>query len=259
MTAKTQKPKQAAHAGKPVIEKAVESGALKPEPEKKSERNFELERMIFFSDAVFAIAITLLILEVRLPKLPVQASSAELWHTLKPFAVKFFGFILSFFFIGIMWAKHLRMFKFLKAYNTAIIVLNLVFLFFIVCFPFSVSAFSANEGKAQNILIPLLFYLANISLVTIALAGISFYLFRLKPACLVEGFEPEKKYFLAESIVQSVVVTLVFCGMIFSYGLSMENSYRNAAMLWVMAVLLGLSRIYLKRYKRKLKTREAIP
>ena len=255
MTAKTQIPKQAEHAGKPVLENAVATGALKPEPEKKSERNFELERMIFFSDAVFAIAITLLILEVRLPKLPVQASSAELWHTLKPFAVKFFGFVISFFFIGVMWTKHLRMFKFLKAYNTTIIVMNLIFLFFIVCFPFSVSAFSEGEGTVQNIGTALLFYLANISLVTIALAGISFYLFRRQPGYLIDGFEPEKKYMLAENIVQAVVITLVFLGLILSYGLSMESSYRNAIMLWMMAVLLGLSRIYLKRYKRKLKAR----
>src|ERR1700755_1121993 len=103
--------------------------------EKKTEleKEFELERLILFSDAVFAIAITLLIIEIKFPELPPgQRTPSDLFEMFKPTLVQFVGFCVSFLIIGISWAGHLKMFRYLKSYDNGVIVRNLISLFFIV-------------------------------------------------------------------------------------------------------------------------------
>ncbi|HEX8461083.1 MAG TPA: TMEM175 family protein, partial [Segetibacter sp.] len=112
--------------------------------EAELKKEFELERMILFSDAVFAIAITLLIIEIKFPEIEKGATTEEILHLFKPVAIRFAGFILSFCLIGVMWARHLKIFKYLKTYNNGIIRHNLVFLFFIVCLPFSASGLTEH-------------------------------------------------------------------------------------------------------------------
>src|SRR5436305_1260155 len=95
-------------------------------------KEFELERLILFSDAVFAIAITLLIIDIKFPELPeknVQGNTIEL---MKPTILSFVAFAMSFFFIGRIWSKHLRLFSLLRKYDQGLISRNLLFLFFIV-------------------------------------------------------------------------------------------------------------------------------
>lgn len=60
-----------------------------------------LERLVFFSDAVFAIAITLLALEIRLPALPEAVSDAQLRDALVGLAPKYLSYVISFLVIGI--------------------------------------------------------------------------------------------------------------------------------------------------------------
>src|ERR1700733_14657654 len=91
-------------------------------------KEFELERMILFSDAVFAIAITLLIIEIKFPEISKGATTHDIYISFKPVIMRFLGFMLSFFFIGVMWARHLKLFKYLRTYNSGVIVRNLVFI-----------------------------------------------------------------------------------------------------------------------------------
>ena len=108
--------------------------------DKTIHREFELERMILFSDAVFAIAITLLIIEIKFPELPEgYKQSLDLFKMFKPTLVQFLGFIVSFFFIGMSWAGHLKLFRYLRAYDNGVIFRNLFSLFFVVAFPFAAS------------------------------------------------------------------------------------------------------------------------
>lgn len=101
------------------------------------ERNqFQIERMILFSDAVIAIAITLLIIELKLPEIHERGAVAFL-HALEQIAYKFVGFVFSFFLIGVYWIVHHRLFGFVVHYNAKLIWLNLFLLFFIVIMPFT--------------------------------------------------------------------------------------------------------------------------
>ena len=100
-------------------------------------REFQLERMILFSDAVFAIIITIMVLEMRVPEGIKHANSERLHEMIIDLLRKFGGYILSFFIVGAFWIKHLKLFSYLKDYTQKLIILNLLFLFFISLFPFA--------------------------------------------------------------------------------------------------------------------------
>lgn len=104
------------------------------------------ERVLFFSDAVFAIVITLLVLEIKVPHIANPAPAAinsELLHMVP----KFVGFICSFFVIGLLWFEHHRIFRYINNYNAGLIWRNLIFLLFISFLPFPTALFSEYPGS----------------------------------------------------------------------------------------------------------------
>jgi uncharacterized membrane protein len=96
-----------------------------------------LERLLFFSDAVFAIAITLLVIEIRVPALPHGAGDAELGASLVGLIPRVVGFVTSFFLIGQTWVEHHRIGRQLLGYDRGLLWKNLGFLFFVASMPFS--------------------------------------------------------------------------------------------------------------------------
>jgi uncharacterized membrane protein len=101
-----------------------------------SEQNaLSFERIVFFSDAVFAIVITLLVLEIKVPHLK-EFSESALNESLLHLIPKFVGFLASFFIIGLMWFEHHRIFQFIKGYDSGLIWRNLFFLLSISFIPF---------------------------------------------------------------------------------------------------------------------------
>lgn len=106
--------------------------------EKPGERSFELERIVFFSDAVYAIAITLLAIELKVPELPYD-DTAELYRALLSEWPRFLAFSFSFWIIAIYWVAHHRYFRYIKRYDDRLIMLNLLMLFFIALIPFTTS------------------------------------------------------------------------------------------------------------------------
>jgi uncharacterized membrane protein len=96
----------------------------------------ELERLIFFSDAVFAIVMTLLVLEVRVPEVPPDLAAAELPGKVLDLWPKFFSYVLSFLVIGIYWIAHHQTFRYVMSYDRTLLWLNLLFLLSISFIPF---------------------------------------------------------------------------------------------------------------------------
>ena len=127
-------------------------------------KEFQLERLILFSDAVFAIAITLLVIEIKVPEIHENISDKALLHSLGHLVPKFLGFIISFMLIGLYWTIHHRMFGFVTAYDRRLLVLNLIFLFFIALMPFSTGFYSEYAGPElfrKQLKIPMTFYVLN--------------------------------------------------------------------------------------------------
>jgi len=127
-------------------------------------KEFQLERMILFSDAVFAIAITLLVIEIKIPEEHEAVSDKKLLYALGHLIPKFIGFFISFMLIGIYWTVHHRMFGFVTNYTRKLLLLNLVFLFFVALMPFSTGFYSEYAGPdliRHQLKVPLTFYVLN--------------------------------------------------------------------------------------------------
>jgi uncharacterized membrane protein len=130
-------------------------------------KEFQLERLILFSDAVFAIAITLLIIEIKVPDIHENVSDGILLEQLGHLIPKFVGFLVSFLLIGLYWTVHHRMFGFVTSYDARLRFLNLLFLFFIVLMPFSTGFYSEYAGSdlfKKQLKVPMTFYVLNFSL-----------------------------------------------------------------------------------------------
>ena len=126
-------------------------------------KEFQLERIILFSDAVFAIAITLLVIELKVPEIETaELTEGKLLQALAHMFPKFFGFIISFMFIGIYWTVHHRLFGYVINFTPKLLKLNLLFLFAVALMPFSTAFYS--EYLMKHVLTPVIFYTANIIL-----------------------------------------------------------------------------------------------
>ncbi len=126
------------------------------------------ERIEAFSDGVFAIAITLLILSVAVPELSTQEIlKGQLIPHLISLWPKFLSYIISFSVIGIFWVGHHIMFGYIKRSDRVLMWLNIILLMIISFIPFP-AALMGEYGKEQ---ISIIIYGG-----TLVLAGLAFKL-----------------------------------------------------------------------------------
>ncbi len=90
------------------------------------------ERLQAFSDGVFAIAITLLVIEIHVP----QAPEGELWRALLDQWPSYAAYLVSFAIIGIMWVNHHALMAFVARVDRPLLFLNLLLLLFVALLPF---------------------------------------------------------------------------------------------------------------------------
>lgn len=103
----------------------------------------ETARVEAFSDGVYAIAITLLILEIKIPQpgpVPLSIQLLRQWPS-------YVSFVISFAFIGIMWINHHRMFTHIKRCDNGLLILNLLLLLGVCAVPFPTSVLAAHLGQ----------------------------------------------------------------------------------------------------------------
>jgi uncharacterized membrane protein len=104
--------------------------------------HLEYDRVLFFSDAVFAIAITLLVVDLRVPDVVLNPG-----HQLYAARFRILGFAISFLVIGLFWMGHHRLFRYITALDRPIIFLNLLFLGTIAFLPYPTSLLFASSTK----------------------------------------------------------------------------------------------------------------
>lgn len=122
------------------------------------------ERTVFFSDAVFAIAMTLLVLDLRV-ELPEHPSVQQINEAMIEQIPAFISFLLSFILVGVNWINHHRRFNGIMSYDGRLQQLNLLFLFFIVFMPVPTSLLFANSGSPW----PVVLYALTVAAISLTL------------------------------------------------------------------------------------------
>ena len=112
----------------------------------------EVERLTAFTDGVMAIAITLLVLDIRLPRPAGGLDDAALMADLLAIWPQYFGYALSFLVIGNFWVGHTRRLRTLKSVDGGLLWLNILFLLTIGFMPFATSVLSETAGRVATIL-----------------------------------------------------------------------------------------------------------
>ena len=108
-------------------------------PKQKKGVFFATNRIEALTDGVFAIVMTLLVLELRIPEIADSAVPAELPQRILELWPKFLSYIVSFVVLGIMWISHHRTFHYIKRSDNRLLWVNLAFLMLVALVPFSTS------------------------------------------------------------------------------------------------------------------------
>lgn len=104
-----------------------------------SDTVFDKSNLTNFSDAVIAIAITLMVLELKLPVKPGEDINADFLSLLNSEVPVFISFIVSFFVIASLWYSYHRFMKYVVRLDRQTVTLNIVLLLFIAFLPFPTS------------------------------------------------------------------------------------------------------------------------
>jgi len=103
-------------------------------------------RLVSFSDAVFAITVTLLVLEIRPP-----ADYSDLLHGLVALWPSYLAYALTFLFIGQVWANHHVMFDHIRAADRVILLLNTLLLMIVAFLPFATSVLAGAVRSGHGL------------------------------------------------------------------------------------------------------------
>jgi uncharacterized membrane protein len=200
-------------------------------------KRFQIERLILFTDAVFAIAITLLIIEIKVPHPDHEITNGELWNLMLHQIPEWVGFLISFSVIGVYWNAHHRTFGYVEDYDGRLIFLNFLFLMTIVVMPYTTALYSEHFGKDAAFGV----YCFNVA----ATGGMQILLWRhiSNPRRgLSQPLDPvERAYYLTRSVIPPLVFLLAF-------ALSFVNGWVARMIFPVIFLLMFFAR---KRYERR--------
>ncbi len=119
---------------------------------------FDKSRVISFCDAIFSIAITLLVLEIAIPNYKIVEEHGT-WKVLQNRIPSFIGLVVSFFVTALYWVAHMRITKYVSTIDSKLLWINILLLFFIVLLPFS-TAFYVGGFTLTG---PFAFYCFNLA------------------------------------------------------------------------------------------------
>ncbi|HRY97890.1 MAG TPA: TMEM175 family protein [Bacteroidales bacterium] len=137
---------------------------------------FSKSRVEAFSDGIFAIIITLLVLEIKVPHISEHHSAQNLSYALSGLLPKFIGWLISFFTVAVIWVNHHRIFKQIKQIDQGIFWLNALLLLWTSFIPFPTAVLGDYPGNIASIVL----YGAVMSLMALSFFLLRLYLIRKK-------------------------------------------------------------------------------
>ena len=180
-------------------------------------------RLEAFSDGVLAVAITLLVLDIRVPEV---TNSSTLAHRLLDQWPSYAAYGVSFITIGIIWVNHHWMISRLARSDRTILLLNLLLLLFIGLLPFGTSLMAEYLRAEQGQSLAAAIYSGLLLLMSIAFATLNRHILFRKAHLLNEEIPEARRrqilvrsvlgllpYLLATALAPvSADVTLIICG-----------------------------------------------
>jgi uncharacterized membrane protein len=205
-------------------------------------KEFQLERMILFSDAVFAIAITLLVIEIKVPELHEDVTEKALLKEIGHLVPKFLGFMISFLLIGAYWTIHHRLFGYVTKLTGKLTALNLFFLFTIVLMPFSTGIFGEySRPSTLHLITPYAIYIMNVSLTGVA--NFLLWSYVSKPTNHVAEGLPDY-HVMKQAKIRALLIPLIFfC----SFLVALWNPYVGRYVPLLIPIVLRLISKKLKK------------
>lgn len=124
---------------------------------------YSTRRVENLTDGVFAIAMTLLVLDLVVPQINGVVTDSILWKSLTALSPNLISFTLSFIILGLMWSIHTRQFEYITKVDDTLVTLNTLRLFIVVLIPFTTSL----NGHYPNLVIGQVFYPLNLFLLAL--------------------------------------------------------------------------------------------
>ena len=199
----------------------------------------ELDRIVFFSDAVFAIAITLLVLSIEVPQIPENLVAEELPDQLFDLGRNMLSYVISFLVIFSFWTVHHSIFSSIRGYDRGLLWLNGLFLMAVAFLPFP-SALLGEYGDQQLVVA---IYAGSMAVTRLLLSAVWWYA-SMGQRLIVSGLDPG---LIRAHHIRGVVIPLIF---LISIGISFF-SVRVAIYSWVLLAFgnfVGLRMLY-RRYQ----------
>lgn len=127
-------------------------------------RFYSTDRVENYTDAVFAIAATLLVLDLTSNAIGNVSSDTDMWQALRDMYESFVAFGVSFALLSLLWTIHLRQWRDISRVDSALLWLNNARLLFVVLIPFTTSLVSGySEFYAGRMLLPINFFFAALT------------------------------------------------------------------------------------------------
>jgi uncharacterized membrane protein len=203
------------------------------------ERGRGLDRILAFSDGVFAIAITLLVLNFKVPNLPGNHDlSHRLLHALTHDVGLYVGFIVSFYMVARFWVSHHSLSLVLRKADPTFVTLNLMFLACIVFVPFPAELLGVYPDTTTAVV----FYAAAL-VVTSVMAALLWHV------AFVRGLtDPKAGDVRGEAFTRTAMTAVVF-------GASIPIAFVNTSVAKELWILLAVAPFVIARRRSRVAAR----
>lgn len=199
-----------------------------------AESGEDLTRVAQFSDGVFAIAVTLLALEIRIPAIPEAMVATQLASGILALLPKVLIYVLTFMNISVMWIAHHRAFTHIHRYDTPLLWMNVFFLMLVAFLPVASSTLGTYPTRPAAVV----FY--GVVLVAVTLGDLQIWLYATSKRRLVDpDIDPR--------VVRYITLRAVFPAVVFSVAIVVALFAPAAAeilMGLVFFTALVLGRVY---------------
>jgi uncharacterized membrane protein len=176
-----------------------------------------------FSDGVFAIAITLLVLDLKVPATADASDASGLIARLLAEWPAYLGYLLSFAMIGIMWVNHHNIFRYIRRTDNTFVILNILFLLCVSFVPFPTGVLARYLMVPQDRAVATAFYAATLTMTGVTYNLIWRYAIHrhqlLDPDVSPEVIRRISRQFLAGPVMYAVATATAFVSVTVSLGI----------------------------------------